>query len=151
MTLNKTVDWFKQAVPNPDNKTLSVQLGCHIEEFCELLDTLSLTGASDDTLTSAFDLLRIVSMRLKNGSTVVHSANPLPMLDALADGIVTAAGLAYMQGMDIDGALAEVNRSNFSKFENGKPVFLEGGKIGKGKDYVAPNLNKFIGGGHESK
>ena len=66
------------------------------------------------------------------------------LLDALADGIVTAAGLAYMQGMDIDGALAEVNRSNFSKFENGHPVFLNGGKIGKGRHYTPPELEPFL-------
>ena len=144
MTLNKTVEWFEQAVPEPDNKTLSVQLGCHIEEFCELLEALSLTGAADKTLTIAFIRLQNVSRLLKSGATKIHSIDKLPMLDALADGIVTAAGLAYMQGMDIDGALAEVNRSNFSKFENGKPVFLDGGKIGKGRDYSPPELESFL-------
>lgn len=32
-----------------------------------------------------------------------------------------------------------------SLFENGQPVFLDGGKIGKGADYVAPDLSRFIG------
>ena len=34
-----------------------------------------------------------------------------------------------------------------SLFENGQPVLLEGGKIGKGADYTAPDLSRFVGGG----
>ena len=65
-------------------------------------------------------------------------------LDALADGIVTATGMAHMAGMDIVGALGEVNRSNWSKFEDGKPVFNENGKIAKGKDYSKPELKPYL-------
>ena len=66
------------------------------------------------------------------------------LLDALVDQIVTAVGVGHMMGMDVLGALEEINRSNFSKFEDGKPVFDENGKITKGKDYVKPNLEKFV-------
>ena len=48
-----------------------------------------------------------------------------------------------MEGMDIVGALDEVNRSNFSKFVNGKPVFDENGKIKKGANYKEPDLKRF--------
>ena len=144
MTLNKTVEWFQQAVPAPDNKTLSVQLGCHIEEFCELLESFHLSDEADKTVNIAFHALGIAADALKSGEARITGIDKLPMLDALADGIVTAAGLAYMQGMDIDGALAEVNRSNFSKFEDGRPVFLDGGKIGKGRDYTPPELEPFL-------
>ena len=44
----------------------------------------------------------------------------------------------------IEGALKEVNDSNHSKFENGKAVFNEQGKITKGKNYSPPELGKFI-------
>jgi hypothetical protein len=49
-----------------------------------------------------------------------------------------------MLDMDVLGALEEVNRSNFSKFENGKAVFDENGKITKGKNYSKPNLKPFV-------
>ena len=41
-------------------------------------------------------------------------------------------------------AFEEVHRSNMSKFENGKPIFREDGKIIKGKNYFRPNLKQFI-------
>ena len=66
------------------------------------------------------------------------------LLDSLADQVVTAIGVAHCAGMDFPGALAEVNRSNWSKFENGAPVFLTGGKIGKGEFYTPPNLTDFV-------
>lgn len=148
MTLNKTAEWFKQALPAPDNKILSVQLGCHIEEFCELLESFYLNDEAEGegVVDLAFHYLSIAADALKRGESHITGIDELPMLDALADGIVTAAGLAYMQGMDIEGALGEVNRSNFSKFEDGQPVFLDGGKIGKGRDYSPPELGCFIEG-----
>ena len=63
----------------------------------------------------------------------------------MCDQIVTAVGVAHMLGYDIEGALAEVNASNFSKFENGQPVFNESGKIKKGTFYREPELLPFIG------
>ena len=66
------------------------------------------------------------------------------LLDALCDQVVTAVGVAYMMGMDIEGALAEVNRSNWSKFEGGVPVFNEQGKIAKGVEYTPPELSDYI-------
>lgn len=42
------------------------------------------------------------------------------------------------------GALAEVNRSNWTKFVNGKPVINEQGKITKGSHYRKSNLIDFI-------
>lgn len=44
-------------------------------------------------------------------------------------------------GMDWEGALKEVNRSNYSKFDNeGKPIFLANGKIAKSSNYTPPNF-----------
>jgi predicted HAD superfamily Cof-like phosphohydrolase len=67
------------------------------------------------------------------------------LLDALCDQVVTAIGVAYMMGMDIEGALAEVNRSNWSKFKGGfVPVFNEHGKIAKCAEYTPPELSDYI-------
>jgi hypothetical protein len=62
----------------------------------------------------------------------------------LCDVEVTLNGVAYLAGFDKDGADQEVLASNESKLENGKAVILEGGKIGKGKSYKAPDLRGFV-------
>lgn len=146
MTIKQTLEWFKAAVPEPDNRTLSVQVGCHLEEVAEMLEAVVSAGDTDDALEAAFKALHTASTGLKSGEACTDCLDRFDLLDALCDQIVTAVGIAHMMGMDIEGALAEVNRANFSKFENGKPVFLEGGKIGKGKDYLAPDLSRFVGG-----
>ena len=145
MSINKTLSWFKAAVPNPDNKTLSVQIGCHLEEVAEMLE--SFESSNGYLLDEAADALVAVAEALKSGRHHIEYIDDTEMLDSLADQIVTATGVAHMLSMDIVGALDEVNRSNFSKFEDGKPVFLDGGKIGKGKDYVAPDLAPYLSGG----
>ncbi|MFV0357767.1 MAG: hypothetical protein ACK5LG_22075 [Bacteroides thetaiotaomicron] len=76
----------------------------------------------------------------QNSSTVVVHANNILLLDSLCDQVVTAAGVAYDYGYQFPQAIREVNRSNFSKFVNGLPVFDENGKIKKGPDYSPPNL-----------
>ena len=49
-----------------------------------------------------------------------------------------------MFGLDIEGALAEVIRSNYSKFVDGKPVFDANGKIAKPATYSPPDLTAFV-------
>ena len=50
------------------------------------------------------------------------------------------------------GALAEVNKSNWSKFKDGAPVFDGNGKIAKADGYFKPDLAKFLKAGkNESK
>lgn len=145
MSINKTLEWFKAAVPNSDNKTLSVQIGCHLEEVVEMLVALDIS--SEEILEDAVCSLTVLANNLKSGRHHIEYIDDTEMLDSLAGQIVTATGVAHMLSMDIVGALDEVNRSNFSKFEDGKPVFLDGGKIGKGKDYVAPDLSPYLIGG----
>ena len=69
------------------------------------------------------------------------------LLDACGDQIVTAVGLCYMMGWDISGALAEIIRSNNSKFVDGKAIKNEHGKIIKGGNYTPPNLKPFLNNG----
>lgn len=136
--LNKTLEWFVKAVPNPTDKNKSVQVGCCLEEFSELLTALdcSITSHMVSGLADSF----------KMGDEYIDDSHEkrIETLDALCDIIVTATGVAHMLGMDIIGAMQEVNRSNFSKFVDGKPVFNEQGKIAKPDTYSPPNLEKFV-------
>lgn len=152
MTLIKQIeDWFKAAVPNPTDDNRRVQLGCHLEEVDKMMEATSvgnplicedLSGYMTDNNLS----LSAIASKLKKGLfNQAKIRDKTAFADALADQIVTAIGLAYYHSIDIEGALNEVNRSNWSKFVDGKPVFDENGKIKKGDGYTPPDLSKFVG------
>ena len=136
-------EWFKAAKPNPSTADACVQLGCHYEEVFEM------SAALNEDVQYALEAT-VLAYKMKRsgylGTVEGLSADArVELLDALCDQIVTAVGVAYMMGMDIEGALAEVNRSNWSKFKGGVvPVFNEHGKIVKGAEYTPPELSDYI-------
>lgn len=130
--------WFERAVPNPTNKNRAVQLGCHYEEIAEGLEA---AGEDTQVIGEMHRVAEMLKHHVEIGSELVGRKE---LLDALCDQIVTAVGVAHMFGMDIAGALSEVNRSNWSKFVDGQPVFNEHGKIAKGPGYTVPNLEPFL-------
>lgn len=140
--MNNTIfNWFEEAVPNPTAKNFNIQLGVHLEEFYEMLDTIKCEDRAWETLKAA---VFSVAYNLKAGHTQAGCIDLEGLLDAMCDQVVTATGVAYMAGSDFDSALAEVNRSNWSKFENGKAVFDENGKIKKGANYSRPAIGKYV-------
>lgn len=67
------------------------------------------------------------------------------LLDAICDSIYVLIGLALKMGFDLDGAFAEVHRSNMSKLGPcGEPILREDGKILKGPNFEAPDLEPYI-------
>lgn len=136
--------WFETAKPNPTPEDISVQIGCHYEEVCEMMSAIG--DDNDGNLEFYANYYKNKDPDYVNFVADINEHEKQELLDALCDQIVTAVGVAHMLGMDIEGALNEVNNSNWSKFEDGKPVFNEQGKIAKGKGYFAPDLTKFIGG-----
>lgn len=143
--LASAAQWFQQAVPVPTASSKMAQLGCHFEEVAEMLDALG-TGCEIDIedLAAAFktaagdadgadEFMREFEARI----------DMTALLDSLCDQIVTAVGVAHMMGFDLQGALAEVNRANWSKFVNGRPVFDHNGKIMKGPHYLPPIIAPF--------
>ena len=136
--------WFRKAVPNPTSKNISTQIGCHLEEIAEMLETISSVNKDDAKIIASLnDAIVYVANRVKqNGGIVVKDR--IGLLDSLADQIVTATGVGTFLGMNVPGALAEVNRSNYSKFEDGEPIFNENKKVMKGKDYTPPDLTPYI-------
>lgn len=133
--------WHKRAREHPTEKDFNVQLGCHIEEFVEMMDALGIEWDYNTHLRDAVNTLSDVADSLKQGKWVVPDVNRKEFLDALADQIVTAVGVGVCAGMDMPKAVAEVNSSNWSKFNyRGYPEFDENGKIKKGEQYRKPNL-----------
>ena len=129
-------DWFVQAIAAPTDKNRATQLGVHFEEVGEMFDAMgeAVVGTK---------LGQIGDHYKKRTDAIGCDRDAL--LDSLCDQIVTATGVAHMFGMDIQGALNEVNRSNWSKFVDGKPVFDMNGKIAKPPTYSKPDLSAFVG------
>lgn len=143
--ITQTKKWFEIAVPNPTSKNISTQMGCHLEEVEEMLQTIYPNGSYDaELLQRAQDAITNLANHMKRNDDAYRIDASTSLLDALADQIVTATGVGTFLGMNVPGALAEVNRSNYSKFEDGEPVFNENKKVMKGKDYTPPDLSSFI-------
>ena len=131
---------------------LSVQIGCHIEEFVEFLDQVALedhgleAGLSGSRLVVAADLLEMVAYLIKRGilTASIPKENQERALDALCDMEVTGNGVAYLAGFDKEGADQAVLAANEAKLVDGKPVILEGGKIGKPPGWKAADLSPFV-------
>lgn len=143
----RTANWLKACGKEPTPENLSVQLGVHLEEFCELLACLRTDSEGYAKLMERTRLdLEWFAGKLKKREQFVYIPTHMRVdaLDALCDSEVTGNGVAYLAGFNKDAADQEVLASNESKLEDGKPVILEGGKIGKGKDYKAPNLRGFV-------
>jgi predicted HAD superfamily Cof-like phosphohydrolase len=148
-TLKRTKEWFELAVPEPELKNFNSQLGCHFEEVGEMLSAIhGNTYVAQFLIGTAKAAIENLSRHIKENSNEAQVAiakhNQANFLDALCDQTVTATGVAHMMGHDFIGAMSEVNRSNFSKFVDGKPVFNTNAKIIKGKDYTEPNLKPFL-------
>lgn len=137
-SITDIANWFKAAKPEPTNKDICTQIGCHYEEVAEMSEAI---GAECDA---------VILADVYKGATdcevdlYTSDIDHIELLDALCDQIVTATGVAYMMGFDIEGALKEVIRSNNSKMVKGKFEYDENGKIMKPDSYSKPDLTPFV-------
>jgi hypothetical protein len=143
----RTADWLNACGKTPNDAGLSVQIGCHIEEFCELLKVLRSDSEGYAKLLDRTRLdLEWFAEKLKKQEQFVYI--PVHMrtdaLDALCDAEVTGNGVAYMAVFNKVDADQAVLASNDAKLVDGKPVILEGGKIGKPEGWKAPDLRAFV-------
>lgn len=136
------LEWFKRAVPAPADSNRLVQLGVHFEEVSEMLHAIG------TPVNFECSVMREVANDFKGKFVEMDNLqiDRQELLDALCDQIVTAIGVAHMFGMDIAGAIAEVDRSNWSKFDaSGQPTFDDNGKIAKNPlTYRKPELAQFV-------
>ena len=145
--IKRILNWFQAAKPTPTAKDVMTQIGCHFEEVAEMAASIhdDILRVEANASAASYKNMGQPENFDRWAHKVYSGMGELELLDALCDQIVTAVGVAYMMGYDIEGALAEVCRSNESKFEDGKPVFDSNGKIAKSKNYTAPDLARFIG------
>lgn len=144
---DRTARWLAACGKLPSAATASLQIGCDMEEQVEFLELLDIDDETmQDMLRSAIYNLKVVANSLKKLGTVacVADTNREHALDALCDREVTGNGVAYLLGFNKPAADMAVLGSNDAKLVDGKPVILEGGKIGKPEGWVAPDLKGFV-------
>lgn len=145
----RTASWLHACGKEKTIVNASVQIGCHIEEFIEFLDQLEVYDPNSmavHRIAVASDLLASVATGLKRGVELVRipEQNRECALDALCDMEVTGNGVAYLAGFDKEEADQAVLAANEAKLVDGKPVLLEGGKIGKKPGWTPPDLSRFV-------
>jgi predicted HAD superfamily Cof-like phosphohydrolase len=143
----RTAAWLTACGKEPNQKNLSIQIGCHLEEMIELLECLELDCREDEnTLNCIIDDLHLIASSLKKNITMasIKTHKREDALDALCDCEVTGNGVAYLAGFRKVDADEAVLTSNEAKLVNGKPVLLPGGKIGKPDGWTAPDLSGFV-------
>ena len=136
-------NWFGVAKTNHTIEDACIQTGCHYEEVAEMALALG-----DSILSGRISKIADDYKNLEPSYTdsLKHLSNEEKVedLDSICDQIVTLVGRARFMNYDLKPALEEVNSSNYSKFEDGVPVFNDQGKIAKGKNFFRPDLTKFI-------
>ena len=147
-TLQNTFDWIKSC-QEPSEKLANIQMGVFLEEIGETFDAIRCKDFAHSIKMGHLGhvvIKEIFAKKFKKGEYELDldAINLVELLDGLCDVIVTATTTAYALGFDLVGAMNEVNRANYSKFVDGKPVYDENGKITKGPDYVRPNLEPYV-------
>lgn len=147
MTIDCIELWHKRARPTPNEQDFNVQLGCHMEEFVEMIEALRFTHKNGTGVempgknSMIYQQVKDFADGLKSGRITADIANRKELVDALADQIVTAIGVGHTANMKITKAVDIVTTSNWSKFSpEGQPYFDQNGKILKGPNYVPPAL-----------
>ena len=83
--------WHQRARPSPTAENLDVQLGCHAEEFVEMLEALN----GSPRIRAAIDAVRDLADAWKGGTECAFINDRKELLDSLADQIVTATGVGH--------------------------------------------------------
>lgn len=152
MTLQSIALWHQRVSPNKTPRQFTVQLGCHVEEFVEMLQSLEFTEVESPNLPRlegseypATFLIEQLANMLKKGVLIAHPKNEQEFAGAMADQIVTGMGCMVAGGLPAVEIVDEVNRSNWSKFDSdGQPIRDANGKCSKGPAYSPPDLSSIL-------
>lgn len=115
-----------------DNDRVALRVNLILEEVHELLtDGLGIETIPDQI---TFDDL---AAGKRDGAQVA---------DALGDIVYVCYGFALELGYDLRDVIAEIHAANLTKLgEDGKPILRDDGKVLKGPNYHAPNIEAALG------
>ena len=100
-------------------------------------------GLSDDKINKL--RIDLIDEELSEFKEAISNDDLKEAIDALTDILYVTYGAGHAFGVNLDECFDEVQRSNMSKLgEDGKPIYNQAGKVMKGPNYFAPDLNKFL-------
>jgi predicted HAD superfamily Cof-like phosphohydrolase len=90
--------------------------------------------------------LSLILEEVKEYVEALSEGDLVEVADALADLVYVTYGAAIEHGINLDEVIEEVHRSNLSKLhhETNEPIYREDGKVLKGENYSAPNVEKVL-------
>ncbi len=89
--------------------------------------------------------LKLITEEYDEFVQALANEDKVETLDALADMVFVILGTAVEFGWDFDEAWSRVCESNWSKLgPDGKPLFNKYGKIQKGPNFKAPDLEDLV-------
>ena len=136
-----TAAWFAKTDPEPTAERLNAQFGCHLEEVAEMFPEIKSDREDlNDKMRLIWTLLSEVGKEFKEGRANLEVLNGGKLLDSVGDQFVTGTGLAQLAKLPVAEAVARIDVSNFTKFENGVVLYKDGGKVKKGKFFTEPAL-----------
>lgn len=87
---------------------------------------------------------RLLDEEVQELRDAVAAGSLTGIADALAEFVYVAAGTAVTYGIPFDAVLAEVHRSNMTKFGPDGPVVQADGKVVKGPAYQPPDIARVL-------
>ena len=100
-------------------------------------------GLSNDKINKL--RIDLIDEELNELKEAINNNDLKEAVDALTDILYVTYGAGHAFGVNLDECFDEVQRSNMSKLgEDGKPIYNQAGKVMKGPNYFAPDLNKFL-------
>ena len=100
-------------------------------------------GLSNDKINKL--RIDLIDEELTEFKEAIKNNDLKEVVDALTDILYVTYGAGHAFGVNLDECFDEVQRSNMSKLgEDGKPIYNQAGKVMKGPNYFAPDLNKFL-------
>lgn len=147
---DRTKAWLSACGKRPSKDSLSVQIGCDIEEATEFLREVDFDADPDTAvrlrriILRAVEDLEFVALKIKKGEHTAILSNYEKALDALCDREVTGNGVAYFANFNKNAADQAVLDANDAKLVDGKPVILPGGKIGKPEGWKPADLSGYV-------
>ena len=135
---------LKYLIEDVENQPAAVQWVEDVKEFrrCYGLNTPAKTEGEVMTQLGCVseEFLELFREIIKS-----HYTPSVKVLDGICDLLYTTIGLALALGCDIEGAFAEVQRSNMTKLgADGKPIYREDGKVLKGPNFEPPRLEPYL-------
>ena len=135
---------LKYLIEDVENQPAPIRWVEDVKEFRRLY-RLNTPANTRDEVKTQFECVREEFFELFHEIYKSNFKPSVKVLDGICDLLFTTVGLALVLDCDIQGAFAEVVRSNLTKLgADGKPIYREDGKVLKGPNFEEPRLEPFV-------